>query len=82
MYRIVTMEPEMTQILADRYVLVICDIRVTSCLGFTNDKGRCLVNLTRATDLSIVIGQPTTPKQGNNDHDSVMAKCFAKSWEY
>jgi hypothetical protein len=27
---------------------------------FTNDEGRCLVNLTRATDASIIIGQPSS----------------------
>ncbi|KFY82315.1 hypothetical protein V500_10634 [Pseudogymnoascus sp. VKM F-4518 (FW-2643)] len=30
--------------------IVICDTGVTGRLGFTNDKGRCLANLTRATD--------------------------------
>lgn len=39
---------------------MVFDSCVTSDLGFTNDRGRCLVNTTRAVDLSIVIGQLLT----------------------
>lgn len=40
--------------------VVVFDSGITQHLGFTNDKGRCLVNLTRAKDVSIVIAQPST----------------------
>ncbi|KFY10920.1 hypothetical protein V491_07410 [Pseudogymnoascus sp. VKM F-3775] len=40
--------------------VVIFDSGITHNLGFTNDRGRCLVNLTRAKDVSIVIAQPST----------------------
>ncbi|KFY23886.1 hypothetical protein V493_05574 [Pseudogymnoascus sp. VKM F-4281 (FW-2241)] len=46
--------------------IIIFDSGVTGKAYFTNDLGRCLVNLTRATDLSIVIGQPDSLlKTGN-----------------
>ncbi|KFY04037.1 hypothetical protein O988_01042 [Pseudogymnoascus sp. VKM F-3808] len=40
--------------------IVIFDSGVTHRPGFTNDRGRCLVNLTRATDACVIIGQPGT----------------------
>ncbi|KFY37989.1 hypothetical protein V495_06814 [Pseudogymnoascus sp. VKM F-4514 (FW-929)] len=40
--------------------IIIFDSGVTHRPGFTNDRGRCLVNLTRATDACVIIGQPGT----------------------
>ncbi|OBT71480.1 hypothetical protein VF21_09249 [Pseudogymnoascus sp. 05NY08] len=40
--------------------VIIFDSGVSHRIGFTNDRGRCLVNLTRAKDACIVIAQPST----------------------
>ncbi|OBT49332.1 hypothetical protein VE00_00359 [Pseudogymnoascus sp. WSF 3629] len=54
--------------------IVIHDIGVTEILSFTNNPRRCLVNLTRATDLSIVVSQLANLKKGNNNgKDAIMA---------
>lgn len=50
--------------------VVIFDSGVTGRLGFTNDRGRCLVNMARGTDASVIIGQPSTlesPHHGDGE---------------
>ncbi|OBT70192.1 hypothetical protein VE03_00106 [Pseudogymnoascus sp. 23342-1-I1] len=56
--------------------IVIYDTGVTKDLGFTNDRGRCYVNLTRAKDLSVVIGQSPTLPAKHQYQDTELVKLY------